>query len=107
MKEDTFKQIAKRHLKSLFLFLLACLLVTIFSVEMREWTNNHSGWQSQVIFGLFTIIGTIAFLAMIMFGALIYEWFQYYKMALSDSKSNEFDRMKQLYKSVLGPIPWR
>jgi hypothetical protein len=108
MEEKIFKNMANRHLMALFLWFFACLTIVIFSYEMSIWADHLSGWQSQFVFGLFTLVSAISGFSGFFLGILIYDWFKEYKNAFSEFQKYGFTEMDRSRKKiVLGPIPWR
>jgi hypothetical protein len=107
MEEKIFKNMANKHLRVLFLWFFACLTIVIFSYEMSIWADHLSGWQSQFVSGLFTLVSVFSGFLGVFPGILIYDWFQEYKNVFSDFQKYGFDEMNPSRKRiVLGPIPW-
>jgi hypothetical protein len=107
VNEYEFQTIAKKHLRSLILWFIAFVGLTLLSFEMTRWSDSLHGWQSEVVYSIFLLVSAAGFFGFITFGAFIYSWFKEYKVALSEVKYSDIERMQHVRKNIVGPISWK
>ena len=105
---DLYAQ-ARAHLFRLIGWFVVFFTVCSIGYSVAEWSDKFGGWQANLVWGLFYLIGGLFGLGALMMGVLIYGWVRQYPLAKRDIEEMR-DRpsfVVEIHKDVFGPIPWR
>ena len=107
MSEAEFTGSAKSHRRTLVGWFVGTFSMMIVAFGVKEWAYAIHGWEAEVVYVVFYLIFALSAFGVLFFGVLLYGWFKDVKLAKSNRESYNRTHLRQIYRHVFGPIPWR